>query len=348
MDNRWCSAAAAAAALALAGTLTACSSDGGQEAARKRFYVSLGDSLAVGVQPRADGTPEQTSQGYPDALYRILYDRDSTLAHKRLGCGGEDTTSFVHGNLERCAERYEEGSQLAQAERFLRRNRAHTSLVTVGIGANNFTGCVLDGAQGTDGAQESDGEGSGHGDSDAASGSGPEPAQRLEVDRECVDKGMRRLRAEMPVIAARLRDAAGPDVQIIGMNYYNPFLAALLLEDGAAGGGSPGEGAQSGGESGGGGAQSELVDYATGVFTEMNAVITESYTEAGIDVADVAEAFQSSDSEVPEDSETGMPTNVQRICDYTWMCNTARGPDIHTNQAGATEIAETFAEQVKA
>ncbi|KII00567.1 lipase [Streptomonospora alba] len=324
MDDRWCSAAAAAAALILAGSLTACSSeDDAQEAPRKRFYLSLGDSLAVGVQPDEDGTLEQTRQGYTDALHTILYDRDSTLAHERLGCGGEDTTSFVDGGLERCADRYEEGSQLAQAERFLKENGDRTELVTVGIGANNFTGCVLEAVESGDGSSTGSAEGA----------DGPALSRLTDIDRECVDEGLERLTEEMPVIATRLRDAAGDDVQIVGMTYYNPFLAALLLEDGAAGGD--------------GAAASETVDYATGVFEEMNSVITESYSDAGIDVADVAEAFESSDFEVPEDSDTDMPANVQNICDYTWMCDTARGPDIHTNQAGAAEIAETFAANVE-
>lgn len=41
-----------------------------------------------------------------------------------------------------------------------------------------------------------------------------------------------------------------------------------------------------------------------------------------------------------------MPTNVQNVCDHTWMCDTERGPDIHTNRSGAQEIAGVFAEQV--
>lgn len=333
VDDRWCSAAAAAAALILAGSLTACSAEGdAREAPRKRFYLSLGDSLAVGMQPDEDGTLEQTRQGYTDALHTILYDRDSTLAHERLGCGGADTTSFVDGGLERCADRYEEGSQLAQAERFLKENGDRTELVTVGIGANNFTGCVL-------GAVES---GDGSGDGSAEGSHGPALSELADIDRGCVDEGLERLKEEMPVIATRLRDAAGEDVQIVGMTYYNPFLAALLLEDGAADGGSTD--APDGGDSA---AASGTVDYATGVFEEMNSVITESYSAAGIDVADVAEAFESSDFEVPEDSDTGMPANVQNICDYTWMCNTARGPDIHTDQAGAQQIAQTFADKVE-
>ncbi|MDT0302279.1 GDSL-type esterase/lipase family protein [Streptomonospora wellingtoniae] len=341
MDNRWCSAAAAAAALVLAGSLAACSAEGGQEAPRKSYYLSLGDSLAVGVQPQPDGTREETSQGYADALYRTLYDRDSTLEHERMGCGGEDSTTFVDGGLQNCAQRYEEGSQLAQAERFLKEHRDRTALVTVGIGANNFTGCVMEAAQGSQAEEPGEsgaaGSGTGSGGADGG-GSGSGLSGLGSIDRGCVDDGLERLREELPLIASRLRDAAGPDTRIVGMTYYNPFLAALLLEGGDAGA----RDGESGGEP-----RNGTVEYAIGVFEEMNTVITESYEDAGIGVADVAGAFHSSDFDVPAGSETGMPANVQRVCDYTWMCNTARGPDIHTNRAGAAAIARAFASRIE-
>ncbi|NYE45532.1 lysophospholipase L1-like esterase [Spinactinospora alkalitolerans] len=312
---RWraCAAAAAVAALVAGG----CSSGGGDETPEKRFYLSLGDSLAVGVQPGEDGGYAETDEGYTDALYRALYDRDSTLEHVRMGCGGEDSSTFVSGGMADCD--YEEGSQLATAEAFLQANRSDVALVTVDVGANNFTRCAYDGSGevGTD------------------------------IDEECVEDGLRRLREEAPAIAERLRSAAGEDVQIIGMTYYNPFLAALLLEDleGAAAG-LAGEGRGDGGEpeedSG-----EDLARYSNDVLAEMNRVLTEAYGAAGIDVADVSAAFESGDFEVPAGSDTGMPANVQRICDYTWMCNTDRGPDIHTNRAGANEIAEVFEEVVE-
>ena len=37
--------------------------------------------------------------------------------------------------------------------------------------------------------------------------------------------GVPAIAANLPVILDRLRDAAGPDVPIVGMNYYDPFLA---------------------------------------------------------------------------------------------------------------------------
>lgn len=337
--------AALAAAVLLAAA--ACSSDGSGGAPGERYYLSLGDSLAVGVQPDGAGGFEETTDGYTDALYRALKDGRPSLRHERMGCGGEDTTTFMDGGLEACGERYTEGTQLAQAERFLEENRGRVDLVTLDIGGNNFTGCVDLGSGGSDGPEESEGsEGS---TGSAGSGGTPE----VDVDRDCVDEGLDRLREEVPEITSRLRAAAGPDVQIIGMTYYNPFLAAMLLEgsgddaedadrsDGSDGGDGASDDAGAEGSDEAAPSEDELVDYATGVLAEMNDVLRTSYSDAGFQVADVEESFESENFEPAED-DADLPTNVKNICDYTWMCNTEDGPDIHTNQAGALYIAETF------
>ncbi|ASU82463.1 lipase [Nocardiopsis gilva YIM 90087] len=321
MEIRWSAAIVAASALLVTGCTAA-----DDEAPGKRYYVSLGDSLAEGVQPDTNGEPTVTSESYTDALFRTLYDSDSTLEHRKMGCGGEDTTTFTEGGIERCDERYAEKSQLAAAERFLERNQGQIALVTVDIGGNNFTGCVDEG-----GGEEVP-----------------------SVDKECVEDGLSRLKEEAPEIAVRLRTAAGPDVQIVGMTYYNPYLAALLADDEEAD--ATDEDTTSGdsdGDSSGSGdteesSHREIAEYANDVLVEMNDVLRSSYAEADIDVADVAEAFDSGNFDVPADSDTGMPSNVRNICDYTWMCNTERGPDIHTNQAGAKRIAEVFNQVVLA
>ncbi|WP_116246041.1 GDSL-type esterase/lipase family protein [Nocardiopsis sp. FIRDI 009] len=294
----WIAATAAAALVA-----TGCGGGGDEDTAvGQRYYLSLGDSLTVGVQPGEDGTPEETPDGYTDVLYRDLYDADSTLSHERMGCGGEDTTTFVSGGVPRCDDRYGGRSQLEAAEEFLTENRGDVELVTLTIGGNNFTGCV----------------------SDLEAPEGP------AIDTACVDDGLERIETEVPEIADRLRAAAGPDTQIIAMTYYNPFLAALLLED----------------DDGAAAPEDDLVGYASDVLERMNGSLRAAYDAAGIDVADVEAVFESADFGVPADSATGMPTNVQRICDLTWMCDVERGPDIHTNRAGAQEIAAAFGEVV--
>lgn len=301
---RWLSCAAAVAALTM---LAGCADSPSAEEPEAGYYLSLGDSLSVGMQPDESGSAVETDQGYTDALFRSRYGDDSAVEHVRLGCGGEDSTSFLEGGLADCE--YEEGSQLAAAEAFLEANRGRVRLVTVGIGANNFVSC----ATGDDGALTT------------------------VIDQECVAKGLERLREDAPVIAQRLREAAGDDVEIIGMTYYNPLLAALLVDDVS-------ERLSEGVDDDGGMPHSERARYTNGMLAELNGALSDAYSTEGIAIADVAARFETNDFEVPEDSETGLPANAQRICDLTWMCDTEVGPDIHTNEKGGQEIAEVFAE----
>lgn len=325
---RW---AALAAATATALVATACGGDGGEDGQTSAdgagYYLSLGDSLTVGVQPDEEGVPQETPEGYTDALHQSLEDAGSELEHERMGCAGEDTTSFLEGGHDPCDEQYEGQSQIEAAEEFLEENADQVDLITLTIGGNNFTGCV----EGID----LDAEG------------GP------VLDTECVEDGLERIDSEMPEIADRLSSAAGEDTQIVAMTYYNPFLAALLLEDeeeladGVEEADLSAETPEPEAELEGDEADTQnAVEYAGEVLEQMNESIRTAYGEAGIAVADVEERFDSDDFEVPTGSDTGMPANVQAICDWTWMCNTEVGPDIHTNPAGAQEIADAFAEQV--
>src|SRR5215468_6050885 len=50
------------------------------------YYLALGDSLAVGVQPDAAGTSVETRSGYPDQLYATL--RRSHPGLRRVADGG--------------------------------------------------------------------------------------------------------------------------------------------------------------------------------------------------------------------------------------------------------------------
>lgn len=320
--------AAVAAAVVVAG----CSGGGDEEpTTTQSFYLSLGDSLTVGVQPDEDGRAQETAEGYTDVLYRELKDADSTVQHERMGCGGEDTTTFIEGGIANCDTRYEAGSQLEEAEKFLREHGDRVELVTLTIGGNNFTNCV----DGTSGQDELD-------------------IEEIGVSEECVADGLERLETEVPVIAERLTEAAGPDTQIIAMTYYNPFLALALLEEPETEETSETGEAEEGAESEDSAeavpadeADEGLAARTVEILGEVNDSLTASYEAAGVDVADVDTVFDGANTEVPADSDTGMPVNLQQICDLTWMCDVARGPDIHTNLAGAQAIAEVFSGELR-
>jgi len=168
-----------------------------QAAKAKPYYLALGDSLSVGVQPTASGGNKNTSQGYVNQLAR----RVGGLRTVNYGCGNATTESFIKGNRA-CAPTRKPGyantsprtSQLAAAERFLRRNRGKVRFVTIDIGANDVASC---------------GQGGG-------------------IDLECVNRGIAAIKKNGPTIAKRLRRAAGSGVPMAVMNLYDPFLQQWL------------------------------------------------------------------------------------------------------------------------
>ncbi len=99
------------------------------------YYLALGDSLAIGVQPSATGDVA-TNQGYADDLFAVFRTRVRGLSLAKLGCSGETTTSMIQGGI--CT--YAEGSQLAAALDFLQTHKV--ALVTIDIGANDIDHCV--------------------------------------------------------------------------------------------------------------------------------------------------------------------------------------------------------------
>ena len=164
------------------------------------FYVSLGTSLSVGIQPDASGANQLTDDGYADQLFDIikpLFDiiepETRELQLLKLGCPGETTTTMMDGGI--CT--YPEGSQLAAAVAFLNAQKDKIELITIDIGANDLleAGCLVGTA----------------------------------IDFDCINDVSMQISIDLPVILSALRDAADPGTPIVAMNYYNPFLAFWLI-----------------------------------------------------------------------------------------------------------------------
>ncbi len=256
------------------------------------YYLSLGDSLAAGEQPTGD-----FSQGYTDQLYQMAKADYPKLRHIKLGCsGGETTVTFINGGI--CD--YEYGSQLATALEFLHAHARFTSFITIDIGWNDL---------------------------DAAT-----PCVRAHPDQAvaCIQPYVAQIATNMPVILAALKEAA-PDVPIVGMNLYDPFLAFWLQ-------GTP-EGQY----------LAQLsVDLVAGTPANgVNDLVAGIYGAAGIPVADVESAFNTTDwTLVPFAAPYGeAPLNVATICNYTWVCAPPPlGPNNHATTAGYHAIALAFAD----
>ena len=156
-----------------------------------RYYLSLGDSLAQGVQPDAAAAePARPPAATPISSTRRSAARRPGLRLVKLGCSGETSWTMIRGGI--C--RYPAGSQLAAARQFLRAHRGHVALVTIDIGANDPNSCYLHARLSKLPAL--------HGRAAAAD-------RRATCAPSCPGCGRR---------AAR-------HVQLIGMNYYVPELA---------------------------------------------------------------------------------------------------------------------------
>jgi lysophospholipase L1-like esterase len=246
-------------------------------------YVSVGDSLAAGVQPIGDAANLfRTDAGYAEQLLAIARARTAKLGLVKLGCPGETTTTMIAGGI--CS--YVHGSQLDEAVSFLRAHREQVAFVTIDIGANDF------------------------------------PCQAAE----CVPAGAAAIQANLPVILSQLRAAAGPDVPIVGMTIYNPFLAYWF-------GGTDG--------------QAFARASASQLLGPVNALLRGIYVGSGDGVADIERAFSSNDfdTQVTLPGAGTIPLNVARICMWTWVCAPAPyGPDNHANADGYGVIARAFAD----
>lgn len=128
-------AALAALLLVVATAGTTMAAGGSSEDHARSYYLSVGDSLAAGVQPIGDAANlYRTTDGYAEQLLAIANRQTPKLSLIKLGCPGETTTTMVSGGI--CS--YENGSQLKEAVDFLKSHRNHVAFVTIDIGANDF------------------------------------------------------------------------------------------------------------------------------------------------------------------------------------------------------------------
>jgi lysophospholipase L1-like esterase len=161
---------------------------------KRQYYVSLGDSYAIGFQPSIVHAATGTRNGFAYQVPGLAQRRGYRLRLVNFGCGGETSTSLLE-RTARCAgpapggPDYEGRTQIAAAERFLRAHRGQVGLVTVSIGGNDITRCVRE----------------------------PDPIA-------CVGPAVAALGTNVAVIAKRLRAAAGRKLRIVGLTYPDVIL----------------------------------------------------------------------------------------------------------------------------
>jgi len=249
------------------------------------YYLALGDSLARGIQPDRNGLLVDTNQGYVDDLYAFYRSRRPELRLVKLGCSRETTGTMITGGV--CV--YPLRSQLAQAVQFLQTHRV--ALVTLTIGADNVLQCL----------------------------------NPTGFDPDCVAAGIGAAGIDLPLILATLRTAAGPNVPIVAMNYYDPFLGLWRL-----------------GPEG----QAFAIDSLK-VTQVLNSVLEGTFGAFQIPFADVAQAFRTTDfRNIPL---LDLPINVFLALSWTWIgIPPPRGPDVHPNAIGYAVIAGAFVKTIAA
>ncbi len=296
-----------ASALVALLALTACGSGGGEDPASSAPAPSTSVPSPTAASPSA--SPSPTSTPLPDgALYLALGDslaagyqpggtelRDSaypalaaarleraggSLGVVNLACSGETTGTLIDGG--KCD--YAAGSQLAQAESVLRERRADVRLVTIDIGGNDLLRC----------------------------------AARLQVDAACASTGLGTVEKNLPTIVERLRAAAGPDVPVLVLGYYNPWLASAYLGAGRA-----------------------QLEVATKAFTDLDAQIAAGAKKAGGRFVSLDAAFALDDSSPTTFNGRSVPKNVAQVCSLTYICTAF---DIHLTDEGAAVVGRVLAD----
>jgi lysophospholipase L1-like esterase len=256
------------------------------EASSGRFYLALGDSVAAGFQPNRG----ITNRGYVDDLWRSLHRTSMPdLRLHNVACPGETSHSLISGAGSLCYGANH--SQLDAALAFIQRHDGAIALVTIDIGANDLLDRCVDG-------------------------------QTLRFDRPCVADLMTRVGARVAHIVRALRDAVGPDVPIVGMNYYNPFLGVWALLPGGH----------------------RLARSIQRSWTVFNDGLERAYTGVHTPIANVANTFRIGDFGhpvvVPGLGE--VPLNVAIACRRTWFCSPAFTGDPHPHGTGYLMIARAF------
>jgi len=152
------------------------------------FYLDIGGSASIGVQPDSTGVHSQrTDRGYSNDLVSIEALKGVTLQLTEIGCSGETTTTMLAGG-DKCYDSPD--SQLAEAIAFLSAHHDQSGLVTIDLGFNDLKECV----------------------------------RGQSIDATCVTAKLELLQQQLPEILTDLRAAAGPDTSFVGVGHYNPYL----------------------------------------------------------------------------------------------------------------------------
>ena len=159
----------------------------------QQYYLALGDSLSIGIQP-IKGVYTPTKLGYADDLYALAKAKIPGLKLAKLGCSGETTVTMMTGGV--CEYRY--GSQLQDALAFIASHRI--AFITIDLGGDDLLRCFN--------------------------------VPTLVIDYACINQAGVNIASRLPQILLALRGGlltSGQAAPIVGMNYFDALLAAWVF-----------------------------------------------------------------------------------------------------------------------
>ena len=234
--------------------------------------------LALG-DSLAVGAGASAGHGYVDDIFAFERLSIPDLQLVNLACGGATTSSMINGGG--CS--YATGSQLGDAEAFIAAHPGQVAFVTIDIGGNDVLSC----------------------------------AATTPVPKNCVKDRMPAIKANFATILERLR-AAGGTQPIVGLTYYDPFVAYWLN-----GGNGPADAKES-----------------VKQVKVLNAGLKRVLKQHKDPVADGAKAFDISNFRLKGTwNGNTVPVTVQNACNWTRYCTAG---DIHANDAGYAVLASAF------
>jgi hypothetical protein len=182
------------------------------------------------------------------------------------------------------------GPQYAEAIAFLNAHKGHIALITIDIGGNDVVTCI--------GAPDLQG---------------------------CVANALVTMQSNLTSMLDGLRSAAGQQVPIVGMNYFNPVLGDWLALPGPT---------------------QALLTGSVSALQLLNGDLEQIYRQAGSPVADVFDAFHTSELSQMVYSHWGLvPLAVKKACtllDITCLKGQPEGFGDDPVAAGAVVIAHAF------
>ena len=254
------------------------------------FILVLGGSTAVGMQPIGikGNLADPTHDSFQEMMAATAPVGFPDFDIHTLACSGATAQGMYQPNQRLTSDTCypKTSSQLAAAVSFLNANTSRQGIVVIDLGQNLLHKCM----------------------------------RTVPTSDACLNSALVDVSTYLPRVARDIVAASGPQVDVVGLNYFDPFVARPLTS-------SPTTWSQA----------RHLHSY----FVRANQLVAAAYGAAKIPVADLASAFGSNNWSRVNFSKSRIPSNAFHACQLTWICYAPPfGPDPHPTRAGYIVIAD--------